>query len=120
MVAPVVTYRETCARMMAQARVELDAGDLRQASEKAWGAAAQMVKAIAHQRGWRHDSHGGLFRAVRNLSNEARDPEIHRLFMSANGLHVNFYEGGFDAAMVMDHMSRTEQFIARLEPLLAY
>ena len=44
MVTPVITYREASRQLLAQARAELDAGDLRQASEKAWGAAAQIVK----------------------------------------------------------------------------
>ena len=40
-----ITYREASRQLIAQARAELEAGDLRQASEKAWGAAAQMAKA---------------------------------------------------------------------------
>ena len=36
---------------------KLDQGDLRQASENGWGAAAQMVKAVAEERGWPQDDH---------------------------------------------------------------
>ena len=45
-------YRDSSRSLLSQAKTELAAGDVRQASEKAWGAAAQMVKAIAEQRGW--------------------------------------------------------------------
>ena len=44
-------YREASRHLLAQAHGELYAGDVRQASEKGWGAAAQVVKAIAEQRG---------------------------------------------------------------------
>ena len=41
------TYRDASRLLLAQGRAELAAGDVRQASEKGWGAAAQMVKSIA-------------------------------------------------------------------------
>ena len=51
-------YRDDSHRLLAQARAELDAGELRQASEKGWGAAALIIKAIAEQRGdWEHSRH---------------------------------------------------------------
>ncbi len=118
MVTPTENYQDVGRRLLLQARAELAAGDLPQASEKGWGAAVQMVKAAAQQRGWPHDQHRLLFAIVRELSNEAGDPEIHALFMSPNGLHVNFYEGEFDADMVAYHLDRAERFVARLEGLL--
>ena len=44
-------YQQASAHFLAQAGQELVAGDLPQASEKGWGATAQMLKAIADQRG---------------------------------------------------------------------
>ena len=51
---PVATqkYRNDSRTLLAQGRAELAQGDVRQASEKGWGAAALMLKAIAEQRGW--------------------------------------------------------------------
>lgn len=118
MTTPVVTYLEASRHLLAQAHAELETGDLRQASEKAWGAAAQIVKAAAQARGWEHDSHRGLFLAVTDLSKETGDPEIHRLFASPNYLHQNFYENGAGADIVTDHLGRTEQFIAKIEAIL--
>ena len=40
-------YRNDSRTLLAQARAELAQGDVRQASEKGWGAAALMLKAIA-------------------------------------------------------------------------
>ena len=95
MTTSAITYREAGRQLLAQARAELEAGDLRQASEKGWGAAAQMVKAVAETRGWLHNSHRSLFVVVREITEEAADPEIHDLFMFPNGLHINFYEDTF-------------------------
>ncbi len=117
-VSQVVTYREAGRQLLAQARAELDAGDLRQASEKAWGAAAQMVKAAAQARGWPHNAHRDLWTGIRDLTNEIGDPDIHSLFASAHYLHGNFYENAFDAEMVRHHLDRVGQFIAKLEGLL--
>ena len=48
------TCRERSRIFLAQAFEELEKGDLSQASEKGWGAAAQMLKAIAQEGGWDH------------------------------------------------------------------
>ena len=118
MVTPVITYREASRQLLAQARAELDAGDLRQASEKAWGAAAQIVIAAAQLRGWDHYYHRGLYLTVDRLTDEVGDPEIHDLFMFANGLHTNFYENTFRAERVARNMAHTEEFIAKIETIL--
>ena len=118
MVSQVATYREAGRQLLAQARAELDAGDLRQASEKGWGAAAQMVKAAAQARGWPHNAHRDLWTGIRDLTNEVGDPDIHRLFGSAHYLHGNFYENAFDAEMVRHHLDRVGQFLGKLERLL--
>ena len=118
MVTPVVTYREASRRLLTQARLELEAGDVRQASEKGWEAAAQAVKAAAQQRGWTHNYHRALFMVVTDLSNETADPELDVLFASANYLHINFYEDALDAAKVRRHLVRTEEFIGKIESIL--
>ena len=47
-------YQQLSEHFLAQARQELDAGDLPRASEKGWGATTQILKAIAEQRGVSH------------------------------------------------------------------
>ena len=86
------SYRAAAQELYNQAAAELDAGDVRQASEKAWGAAAQAVKAAAESRGWEHRSHAALFQAVDWLSQEYRDNSIQRRFHVASSLDQNFYE----------------------------
>ena len=113
------TYREQSRVFLEQAYRELQEGDLHQTSEKAWGAAAQMVKAVASQRGWEHKHHRELFAVVYRLRREANDRDIARLFEPANSLHSNFYEGQMDAADVQDALDRVRQFTRKLEALLA-
>ena len=86
-------YMQTSHRFLAQAQEEFNRGDMRQASEKAWGAAAQAVKATAEQRGWEHSTHARLFENINRISRETGDDELHVLFHVANSLHQNFYEG---------------------------
>ena len=43
--------QEASIHLLNQAQLELAADDIRQASEKAWGAAAQAVKAVCESRG---------------------------------------------------------------------
>ena len=70
MVPGVTRYREQSKVFMVQAFRELSNGDLPQASEKGWGAAAQMVKAIGSERGWEHRSHEALLIIAGRLGGE--------------------------------------------------
>ena len=66
----VLKYRTAASELLEQGFGEAAAGDLRQASEKGWGAAAIAVKAVAEGRGWSHGSHDALFAAVSRLARE--------------------------------------------------
>ncbi len=112
------TYRAASRHLLVQARAELEQGDARQASEKGWGAAAQMVKAVAEQRGWDHKTHRHIWQAAKMLADERRDISISRLFRSANHLHSNFYEDIDDANNVADTLNDVERLLCLLEPLV--
>ena len=112
------TYQSASRQLLAQARDELTRGDTRQASEKGWGSAAQMVKAIAEQRGWEHKTHRHIWQAVRQLTDESQSVELNRLFRSANHLHSNFYENLDAPNEVADALIDVERFIDLLEPLI--
>ena len=113
------TYQQASERFLAQARQELSAGDLPQASEKGWGTAAQIVKAVAEQRGWEHGVHRQLFDAIDNLRAETGDLEIAHLFDVANALHTNFYEGRRSVQSIAVALDAVARFVDRLTPLLS-
>ena len=112
------TYREQSRAFLAQASEELERGDLRQASEKAWGAAAQIVKAAAEVRGWEHHRHTLLFRVVRELVDESGDSEIINLFAVAGELHGNFYDELFDAVDIEMRLRGVVLLVEKVEALL--
>ena len=92
--------------------------DLSQASEKGWGAAAEMVKAIAEERGWQHDGHRLLYRIIENLVAETGDEELSDLFKIASDLHINFYENWHPPESVRRSVQRVQTLLDKLEPLL--
>ncbi len=106
-------------QFLRQAQEEFAQGDRLQASEKAWGAAAHAVKAVAQQRGWQHDGHRYLFQAIDNIYRETGDSEILVLFRSANSLHMNLYENWQTDNSVQDGIERVEALLGKLEPLAA-
>lgn len=106
-------------KFLAQASEELERDDLEQASEKGWGAAAQMMKAAAAERGWRHGQHRLLFEVARRLAEEAENEQIYDSFAIANSLHANFYEGFLRAEDVALHLRRVDELVERVESVLA-
>ena len=89
---PIEPYTTHSRRLMEHAEEELAKGDRLQASEKAWGAVAHQIKAIADRRGWEYDKHVQVFGIADRLAEETEDPEkVRLLFAVAHGLHKNYY-----------------------------
>ena len=110
-------YQSVSAALFDQAHVELDAGDLIQASEKFWGAAAQALKSIAQERGWDHGSHAHFYAIVRNLVDETGDHQLVELFGGANLLHINFYEHWLEEVEIRTFAHQVQQLLNRLDAL---
>jgi hypothetical protein len=109
----VLTSRE----LFAKAEEALVQGDLLQASEKGWGAAAHMVKGVAGRKRWRHDGHRELYHAVNRLAQETGDRQLRVLFSSASALHMNFYENWMPREMIEDNLAQVGEFLEKLEGL---
>ena len=106
-------------QFLRQAQAEFDKGDRLQASEKAWGAAAHVAKAVAQHRGWRHDGHRYLFDAINKIYRETGDTVIPDAFRIANSLHMNFYENWQPDDLVQDGIEHVATLLEKLEPLSA-
>ena len=113
-----LTYRQQSREYLRQALLELQNGDVRQASEKGWGAASQMLKAVADERGLEYSSHQALRSAAYRLSREPGVREIRQMWPIANDLHTNFYEGGMDFMDVHEALEQIEALVDTLEVLL--
>ena len=102
-------------RLMEQANYELHTmGDRVQASDKASGAVAQAVKAIAEDRNWRHRSHNLRRDIVGLLAEEFQQPQMLYLQAIADQLHDNYYEDWLGEALVTSLLSVVNSLIPLL------
>ena len=108
-------YADISQRYMEQADEEFLKGDLGQASNKAWGAAALALKSIAEGRGWNHNKHGLLYDISGQMADELGRPDIRRLFRSANAMHQNYYEDWMAADEVRDGIEDAKMYLRALE-----
>ena len=111
-------YADMSAHYLGQASAELASGDLLQASEKGWGAAAQIIKAIAQERGWEHLYHRQLIAAVQRIADETGDQDFLVSFGAARSLHENFYEGQLHETGVRRLLTSTMEFVTKMRALI--
>ena len=109
-------YRNDSRVLLTQARTELAQGDLRQASEKGWGAAALMLKAIAERREWEHDRHRHFANAASRLRSEMGNRDVVRFFQVAESLHVNFYEDQLRPSDISESLDDVARLLDLIEP----
>ena len=97
----------------------LAAGDLHQASEKGWGAAAHMAKAVAAAQGWQYDRHADFSRVLNQASNLTGNDRLRDLRSRANELHGNFYERRMflDAESIAKDIESISELLELLAPL---
>ena len=114
----VQTYRERSRSFLTKAWEELDAGNLEQASEKAWGATAMIVKAAAEERGLAHHTHRDYYPVLRAMVQQTGDEGLRDLFRAANELHHNFYEHWLTSEEVSSDIDSVERFVEKVEQLI--
>lgn len=102
-----------------QAYEELERGDLHQASEKGWGAAAQIVKAVAEDHGLDHSGHTELYVVVRQTRAEYGIDDLMTQFQIAGHLHINFYEDWLDQDEIRSNLDVISQFVDKMRPMLS-
>ena len=94
-----------CAEFVRRSRAYLADGQLLQASEKGWGAAAHAAKFIAGIRGWRYREHWEFEgEVIPRLARETGRMEIHKWCRSANELHRNFYNDNRNAQQIAAYL----------------
>jgi len=92
-------------------------GDYVQASEKGWGAAAQMVKAVAAREGRELKGHAELWEYMDELAERAGDVMLRFLWRTANALHQNFYEGWMPPREVELAVRDVKVFVEKLRAI---
>ena len=97
---------------------EVERGELEEASNKLWGAAAHAIKAVAERRGWFHGSHNALADTVlRLIDDEGAPSRLYTYYTSANWFHSRFYGGAPGGSAISHGKAEMAEFIRMLESL---
>ena len=115
----VADYRQQSRIFLARAREYLANDDLHQASEKGWGAAAWMAKAVAEAQGWQYNKHEEFLKVMRQAQNLSSDTRVHDLGFVATGLHGFFYTRKMllYPDVISQGLDRIETLLDILQPL---
>ena len=112
-------YASISQRLIRQAQEELDADDLIQASEKAWGAAAHAIKSVAEKWGWYHQGHYRLNAVVHYIVSDRGLEDLLNWYNTVNILHFNYYEHEFDSDTIQSSINATRTFVEEMEGIRA-
>lgn len=114
-IGPIESHSVHSERLIIHAEEELAKGDRLQASEKAWGAVAHQLKAIADKRGWEYTRHQHVYRIVRQIADELGDEELRSLFPIAAGLHQNYYVDAMPLDELEYEIGKVKELLERLK-----
>lgn len=112
------THLEQSRALLKQASEGLEAGNLHRAAESGWYAALEVLKAVAEERGWEHDSERQVVGVFSKLAAETRSEKLRHQFNSAFMLHTFFGEGWLEEEWVKRELDRVREFVAEAEGLL--
>lgn len=112
-------YETQAREFLEMGREYLASGNLHQASEKGWGAAAHMAKAAAVAQGWEYSNHSDFSKVLyeaRRLTGNARFRDLRSI---ANELHTNYYKRKrhLDADAIAEDIESIAELLTLLTPL---
>jgi hypothetical protein len=112
-------YRQQARYFLGKGREYLAEGDLHQASEKGWGAAAWMAKAVAVAQGWDYREHAQFGVVLRNASDLTGNDRLLDLSAIAYGLHRGYYtrKRFLSDRSIARNLDQMAELIDTLEPL---
>ena len=115
--SPPERYEEISRYLLQQAQVELDQGDILQASDKVWGATAHAVKAVCQRMGWNHHAHNHIRAAATYVASEFGRDDLVSAYGYLDALHTNYYEHQRVIGEVRVGLSNAAFFIKELGEL---
>ena len=112
-------YREQAREFLSQSRLYLTEGKLHQASEKGWGAAAHMAKAVALAKGWQYTKHNQFSHVLNEARRLTQNDKLPGLRSITNELHGHYYERKrhLDADAIGVDLDNIAELLDILEPL---
>lgn len=120
MITPATDHIALAREFLRRSREYLDDGDLHQASEKGWGAAAHIAKAVAASRGWEYEHHDQFDMIIQNARHQFRQPSLRGYGQSAQSLHRNYYQHPslLNADAIREDIDDVETMLDVLEPFI--
>ncbi len=117
--AVIADHESQAQEFLGKAREYLTAGDLHQASEKGWGAATHMAKAVAVAQGWEYETHAGFSVVLNQAWQTTGNDRLRALRGIANELHGNYYrrKRHLNAEVIERDIESVAELIAALAPL---
>ena len=107
-------YLKGAEELLEQARQELKKNDLRQASEKIWGACALAIKAHAlAKKGVKLESHRDLWIYKNEVAKELGE-WVRMVFRQADSMHKNFYENLATREDIEDVLKEVEKLVTTI------
>ena len=115
----IADYESQAREFLANSRDFLAAGSLHQASEKGWGAAAHMAKAVAVAQGWEYQTHSDFSEVLNEARQLVNNPRISELRSVANELHIDYYKRKrhLNARAIREDLERMAELLEILRPL---
>ncbi len=108
----------TSERLLAQAEATFEAGDLRQASEKAWWAVAGYIGTVAEENGWEHNalSFGYIRQNAKRLFGLTGD-RVANLdkFTCVERLYMNYFENDLESQTVSRYIGCARDVLETLK-----
>lgn len=111
-------YKRLNSKFLKDAEELLKKGDVVKASEKFWGAVAEIVKAYATSKGIKTRTHNDLWQVVIDLDKKNPSLTLLRDFNQAGYLHSNFYEDELRPEAVAAAGKVVVEFVGKIERLL--
>ena len=106
-------------RLILQAPDELERGDRLQATEKIWGALAQLLKAHGQQRGWMNlGGHRTVGHIAQHMDIEYDEIPVARAYVAADNGHRNFYDNEMSPAEIEGIITMVAGVLPELERAL--
>ena len=117
--AATADYRQQARQFLVKSREYLAEGDLHQASEKGWGAADWMAKAVATAQGWEYSKHDQFSVVMNDARVLTGNDRLRGLRSIANELHGNYYKREFllSADAIALDLDSIADLLDILEPL---
>ena len=109
----VTEHVQSAKEFLERSKSYLAEGDLHQASENGWGAAAHIIKAVAAANGWEYEHHDQFSSVVMNARQRYRQPSLREMSRAAEALNVNYYNRKelLNSDLVREDIGDVEQMV---------